>query len=194
MKTIQGSFFTYDKFEDSKIMVTAFSEKLNQQIKICVKTTDFGVAAVDAFLYFERLYKGKVELQQLEYLCGEYSGSVNVSILSNELLNNYLTSDNKELVACFISLCDIDSCEQNQDLATAENILLQDEVFWNTVRREPVFDYSYNKENGALLTIEIIQKRYSHIWNNYLFTEKTNMFYEELIENNKIWYDRVIID
>ena len=72
METITGSIFTYEKPEGSKIVVTAFLEGLKRQIKICVKTTDFGVAAVDAFLYFERLYKEKVKLQQLLHYAKAY--------------------------------------------------------------------------------------------------------------------------
>ncbi len=180
MDTIISSVKTYCRDEDKSVVVTAFSKCKKKNVSVCVKTSDDGIAAVEAFLFFRRTYGGEITLIQLEDANNYTSEIRRIGVLSNELLGNFLTADNKELVACFISCCDVESGDLLTDISSAEKELLQFETSCNTASGVPLFGYTCIRDTGAILTADNIKDNHASIWKSHLFFESTGMDFCEM--------------
>ena len=161
-----------------------------QREYVLVHAADVGIAVVEAYLHLRREHPEVsyyAELAEYSFDNPYWGGNTKkINLISNELLANYLTVENKLLVACFISLCDHN--DPAADLEQAEERLLEHELNCNRVNGE-LYLYDYTKDGGALLTVADIKDRYRSIWKSFIFVESMNFGFAAMMDFDSLSED-----
>lgn len=161
-----------------------------QREYVLVHAEDVGVAVVEAYLHLRREHPEVsyyAELAEYSFDNPYWHGNTKkIDMISNALLANYLTVENKLLVACFISLCDHN--DPAADLEQAEERLLEHELNCNRVDGE-LYLYDYTKDGGALLTVADIKDRYCSIWKSFVFVESMDFGFAAMMDFDSLSED-----
>lgn len=169
---LESNLRTGIELTDESLFEVVLRDPDGQRVSVSVHTADVGIAVVEAYLHLRRENPAVTyyaEIAKYTFNVPLWRGNTKkIDMISNELLANYLTVENKLLVACFISRCNYN--DPAADLEQAEERLLERELNCNRVNGE-LYLYDYTKDGGALLTVADIKDRYRSIWKSFIFVE-----------------------
>lgn len=187
---VESNLRTGIELTDESLFEVVLRDPDGQRVSVSVHTADVGIAVVEAYLHLRREHPEVsyyAELAEYSFDNPYWGGNTKkIDMISNELLANYLTVENKLLVACFISLCDRN--DPAADLEQAEERLLERELNCNRVDGE-LYLYDYTKDGGALLTVADIKDRYRSIWKSFIFVESMNFGFAAMMDFDSLSED-----
>ncbi len=177
MKTIKAMLKTYRDAELYKVTGSCFGS--DELLEVSVESSDIGIAALTAYLYFKS--KGAVS-PRLVSVEGELGDCYVIGDLSNELLANHLEIENAPLIAAFISLCEFGWLCEGRPIEVLEEELRQLEIRSNTAASDGKPVCGYKCDEGKLFSpsVDEIKARQSYVWKSYIFKESTDMSLEQL--------------
>ncbi len=152
IKTSSGQIYEH--------IVYAENRESDEPVHVHVTGADSGIAVAEAVLFLrDNGISARVLLvtNDLEERA--------IGVLSNRLLDEYLTRENLLLVACFLSLADLSGREDA--IADAEREQARAEREW--------FRLTLGERGEAPLTAEDVRSAFSYIWRSYLFAECTGL-------------------